>query len=284
MGTHGIRIVLWVWASILITLGVSGFATRADLQPSSSVENPPRPSLTTAPPESSQSPPPTPVAVIAATPIDPLFAKSAGTSPLSRNLPTRPQQAPVQPALESPSKGLTADPKCPLSRVALVRGSDSEAREGGGFYAARKNGIHGAVDLNGSLGEAVFAVARGKVITAGAWGKLGNTVIVDHLDGGYTIYGHLDTVDAKLNSTVTVGQMLGTIGYSGNARALRAKNLPPHLHFAYYRELSPLSRLSDSADGVWATEVLDPMWAVRFHKCWEEPILAKRSGVTALSE
>ena len=178
----------------------------------------------------------------------------------------------MKPAPESLSEGLTADPKCPLSRVALVRGSDSEAREGGGFYAARKNGIHGAVDLNGSLGEAVFAVAGGKVITAGAWGKLGNTVIVDHRDGGYTIYGHLDTVDVKLNSTVTVGHMLGTIGYSGNARALRAKHLPPHLHFAYYRELLPLARISDSADGVAATEVLDPMWAVRFHKCWEEPI------------
>ena len=284
MRTRGISIVLWVWASILITLGVLGFA-RADFQPSSWVENPRQPSLATATPESRQSPPPTPMAVMAATPIDPLFAKSPGTSPLRRNVPRRPQPAsPVRPALESPSEGLTADPKCPLGRVALVRGSDSEAREGGGFYAARKNGIHGAVDLNGSLGEAVFAVARGKVITAGAWGKLGNTVIVDHLDGGYTIYGHLDTVDVKLNSTVTVGLMIGTIGYSGNARALRAKNLPPHLHFAYYRELSPLSRLSDSADGVGATEVLDPMWAVRFHRCWEEPILAKRSGVTALSE
>jgi hypothetical protein len=31
----------------------------------------------------------------------------------------------------------------------MVRGSDSEASEGGGFYAARRNGIHGAVDLNG---------------------------------------------------------------------------------------------------------------------------------------
>src|SRR4029450_13667979 len=71
MGTHGIRIVLWVWASILITLGVSGFATRADLQPSSSIENPPRPSLTTAPPESSQSPPPTPVARVARAPSPP---------------------------------------------------------------------------------------------------------------------------------------------------------------------------------------------------------------------
>jgi len=171
----------------------------------------------------------------------------------------------------------------------MVRGSDSEASEGGGFYAARKNGIHGAVDLNGSLGEAVLAVADGKVVTAGAWGKLGNTVIVDHLDGGFTTYGHLHTIAAKLNSLVTAGQMLGTIGYSGNAKRLQAKNLPPHLHFAYFRGASPLARIRDTADGLGAsfardkgipeaTGVLNPTWAVGFHKCWEEPILAKRPG------
>jgi hypothetical protein len=38
----------------------------------------------------------------------------------------------------------TAAIRCPLGRVAIVRGGDAEAREGGGFYAARKNGIHGA--------------------------------------------------------------------------------------------------------------------------------------------
>jgi murein DD-endopeptidase MepM/ murein hydrolase activator NlpD len=75
----------------------------------------------------------------------------------------------------SPSTDLTPSPVCPLGRVAVVRGSDSEAREGGGFYAARKNGIHGAVDLNGSLGEPVFAVADGTVVVAtrSDWGKLG---------------------------------------------------------------------------------------------------------------
>lgn len=269
-----IRIAVWVFASILITLSVLGFATRADLRPSSPIETSPPPALTTEALESGRPPSPKPVSVIAAMPIDPLLGKSAGSSPLRRNLPTRPQPAPARRAPGSLSEGLAAEPRCPLGRVALVRGSDAEAREGGGFYAARKNGIHGAVDLNGALGEAVFAVADGKVITAGARGKLGNSVIVDHLDGGYTIYGHLDTVDVKLNSAVTAGQRLGTIGYSGNARALQAKHLPPHLHFAYYRELSPLARISDSDDGVGATEVLDPIWAVRFHKCWEEPILA----------
>ena len=97
----------------------------------------------------------------------------------------------------------------PLGRVAMVRGSDSEAREGGGFEAARANGIHGAVDLNGWVGEPVFAIANGKatVATRSEWGKLGKTVVLDHLDGGSTIYGHLHTVEVNVNSKITAGQM-----------------------------------------------------------------------------
>jgi murein DD-endopeptidase MepM/ murein hydrolase activator NlpD len=191
-------------------------------------------------------------------------------------------QRPESP-LADPESGIT----CPLGRVAMVRGSDAEAREGGGFEAARASGIHGAVDLNGHLGEPIFAVATGKVVVASRsdWGKLGKTVILDHLDGGHTIYGHLHTVDVSVNSHVTSGQLIGTMGYSGNARALRAKNLPPHLHFAYVRGFVPLTRIRNSGDSLGisfakdgalagVTGVLDPMWAVRFLKCWENPLPA----------
>lgn len=196
----------------------------------------------------------------------------------------------------SPLSELAPGPVCPLGRVAMVRGSDSEAREGGGFYAARKNGIHGAVDLNGFLGEPVFAVANGRVVVAAArgdWGKLGKTVVIDHRDGGYTIYGHLHTVEVNVNSNVTAGDMIGTIGYTGNAASLQAKNLPPHLHFAYLRTVvgidgkaAPLARIRDSGDGIrtypakdailaYLSGVLDPIQAVGFLKCWEDPAPAR---------
>ncbi|PYN47665.1 MAG: hypothetical protein DME00_14790 [Candidatus Rokuibacteriota bacterium] len=191
----------------------------------------------------------------------------------------------------SPSADLTPDPVCPLGRVATVRGSDSEAREGGGFYAARKNGIHGAVDLNGWVGEPVFAVANGRVVVAARsdWGKLGKTVVLDHLDGGYTIYGHLHTVEVDVSNNVIAGHMIGTIGYSGNAASLQTKNLPPHLHFAYLRAVTgidgkaaPLARIKDSGEGFRTRSakdaimadlagILNPIRAVRFLKCWEDP-------------
>ena len=191
----------------------------------------------------------------------------------------------------SPLADLAPGAVCPLDRVAVVRGSDSEAREGGGFYAARKNGIHAAVDLNGSLGEPVRAVAKGRVLVATRtdWGKLGRTVVIDHRDGGYTVYGHLDTVEVSVNSEITAGHVLGTIGYSGNAASLRKKNLPPHLHFAYFRAVTgidgrvvSLARIRDSGEGVRASYTKDavladvagianPLQAVRFLPCWEDP-------------
>jgi len=198
----------------------------------------------------------------------------------------------------SPLADLAPGAVCPLDRVAVVRGSDSEAREGGGFYAARKNGIHGALDLNGSVGEPVYAVANGKVVVASHsdWGKLGRTVVVDHRDGGYTVYGHLNTVEVNANSNVTAGHLIGTIGYSGNAASLEKKNLPPHLHFAYFRTVTgidgkvvPLARIKDSGEGIRASYakdailadvagILHPIWAVRFLQCWEEPPPSRTPG------
>ena len=204
---------------------------------------------------------------------------------------TMPVIANAQPQPESPLTDPEIGTACPLGRVAMVRGSDSEAREGGGFEAARGNGIHGAVDLNGWVGEPVFAIANGKVVVAARsdWGKLGKTVVLDHLDGGYTIYGHLHSVEVNVSNNVTAGHMIGTIGYSGNAASLQKKNLPPHLHFAYLRAVTgidgkaaPLARIKDSGEGFRTRSakdaimadlagILNPIRAVRFLKCWEDP-------------
>jgi murein DD-endopeptidase MepM/ murein hydrolase activator NlpD len=263
---RAINIVLWLWGIGLVTLGALGFVSRAETPPGAIAS--PRPDGPWQIPE-------------------PPRAKSFSMPPAEE---TRPELTPP----DEKTAGFTSGPKCPLRRVAMVRDSDSEASEGGGFTAARANGIHGALDLDGFLGEPVFAVADGKVAVAAErdLGKLGKTVVVDHVDGGHTIYGHLDTVDVKLNSTVTAGQMLGTIGYSGNAKRLREKKLPPHLHFAYVRGVMPFTRIRDSADGLAASfvrsnamgakGVLHPDRAVGFRKCWEDPMPATKRSVVAL--
>lgn len=193
---------------------------------------------------------------------------------------------------QPPSPAAEVGAACPLGRVAAVRGADAVAREGGGFLAARDNGIHGAVDLAGIPGEAVFAVASGTVMVASRddWGALGRTVVIDHQDGGYTVYGHLRTVEVDPNSEIEAGQMIGTVGYSGDAGKLQEKNLPPYLHFGYFRAVS--ARADDIAaslehikvfgeDGVeqgptgdLTAGIDDPASAVSSATCWDEAVPA----------
>jgi murein DD-endopeptidase MepM/ murein hydrolase activator NlpD len=285
VNTLEIKIVLGYFVAILATFGAWGFANWVETR--SVVNASPQPDEPSKNSEPASARP------------EPRLRTS--TLPVLGELPTRPEVVPpsAEPAPGSrPGSRLgdpTSSPQCPLGRVAMVRGSDSEAREGGGFEAARANGFHGAVDLDGYLGEPVFAVVDGKVkvVVESDRGKLGKTVLVDHLDGGHTIYGHLHTVDVKQGTTVTAGQMLGTMGYSGNARRLREKNLPPHLHFAYVRGIVPFARIKESVDSLGAsfarnnamagmTDVLHPLRAVGFRKCWEDPAPATRRSIVAV--
>lgn len=115
-----------------------------------------------------------------------------------------------------------------------IRQGDNVAASGGRFDSQRAAGKkHGALDLNGKLGDGVFASLAGRVAVADPnWGNMGSTVIIDHGSGAYTVYGHLDSVLVAEGSNVKTGEKIGTVGYTGNASGLKTAGLPPHLHFA----------------------------------------------------
>jgi murein DD-endopeptidase MepM/ murein hydrolase activator NlpD len=175
-----------------------------------------------------------------------------------------------------------ADYTCPLAGSPTIRGSDTVATTGGRFDSGRGSGHkHGALDLNSSEGTDVFAVRDGRAaVAASDWGVLGNTVIVDHGDGEYSVYAHLNDISVAPGATVKGGEKLGTVGYTGNAAALRSAGLPPHLHFALIRGDSagladakgPLQQLRHGADS-WQTldaHGLDPVnpGSVMSSSCW----------------
>ena len=95
---------------------------------------------------------------------------------------------------------------------------------------------HKAVDLGrGHLtGEPVIAHSSGVVIfcqtghknNKGAKGNAsyGNCVKLDHGDGYATLYAHLATVKVKNGEAVKQGQVIGTMGNTGNSYGI-------HLHF-----------------------------------------------------
>jgi len=90
------------------------------------------------------------------------------------------------------------------------------------------------VGIAAALGTAVRAVAAGEVVVADAIGTYGNTVIVQHGGGDYSVYGSLQRVDVKKGARIVQGQSIGTVGKAD-------PDLPAHLHF----EVRPQGRAVD---------------------------------------
>ena len=88
----------------------------------------------------------------------------------------------------------------------------------------RWNGI----GITAPVGTSVKSVSAGTVAYAGPMGTYGNTVILEHGGGDYSVYGSLDKIAVRKGTRVIKGQPLGTVGVSDPA-------LGSHLHFEIRR-------------------------------------------------
>lgn len=86
------------------------------------------------------------------------------------------------------------------------------------------NRFHRGVDFAGAPGTPVLAAADGTVVVADALQIRGNTVVIDHGWGVYTLYAHQNEIFVNPGDTVTSGQAIGTIGSTGRITG-------PHLHW-----------------------------------------------------
>ena len=84
----------------------------------------------------------------------------------------------------------------------------------------RWNGI----GIAASSGTGVKSVSSGEVVLADVMGTYGNTIIIQHGGGDYSVYGSLSEMSVSKGARVTKGQLIGTIGATD-------PSLPPHLHF-----------------------------------------------------
>lgn len=83
---------------------------------------------------------------------------------------------------------------------------------------------HTGVDIDGPTGSPIIAAQAGTVTLAGWKNGYGITVIIDHGNGVSTLYAHQARLAVHTGQTVQRGQMLGTVGATGNVTAA-------HLHY-----------------------------------------------------
>lgn len=84
--------------------------------------------------------------------------------------------------------------------------------------------IHDGIDLAGTAMMQVVAAQAGEVVFADSFGIYGDTIIIDHGLGLFSLYGHLSNIGVAVGDKVAVSQPIGRSGMSGLAGG-------DHLHF-----------------------------------------------------
>ena len=88
----------------------------------------------------------------------------------------------------------------------------------------RDTTLHNGIDYGIPIGTDVMASARGRVVIARYRIVTGNSVVIEHLPGLFSIYYHLDSIAVAEGSIVEAGELLGLSGVTGLATG-------PHLHW-----------------------------------------------------
>ena len=124
----------------------------------------------------------------------------------------------------------------PIDRVPLLIRMDAK---GDGRFGSPRSGnrSHRGVDLSAPIGTPVRAIRAGRVIATGVHRGLGRYVELEHRQNLRSLYAHLDGVSAEIDQRVRQGQVIGTVGKTGNARS---PLIQPHLHVEILRDSTPI--------------------------------------------
>lgn len=89
---------------------------------------------------------------------------------------------------------------------------------------SESSSVHFGKDLWAEIGTPVSASGRGRIVMATERFLTGNTVIIEHLPGIYSLYYHMDSIEVRLGEMVKQGDRIGAVGETGFATGA-------HLHW-----------------------------------------------------
>ena len=117
------------------------------------------------------------------------------------------------------------------------------------YYGGRRsyNGsgyfyFHSGLDYFSLLGGDIYSVAPGKVVFTGSLLLHGNTTLIDHGWGVYTLYAHQSEILVGVGQQVKAGQLIGRVGSTGRSTG-------PHLHWEVWvggLQVDPLDWLENT--------------------------------------
>ncbi len=87
---------------------------------------------------------------------------------------------------------------------------------------------HTGQDFPAPIGTPIYAVASGIVLSPTAGGWAGTNVVIQHANGGATLYAHMSKRVVSTGQAVKAGTLIGYVGVSG-------RSFGPHLHMEYYK-------------------------------------------------
>lgn len=108
------------------------------------------------------------------------------------------------------------------------------------IFNGKPRNAHGGADFLSPAGTPVHAPNAGRVVVARPLYFSGNTVIVDHGLGLFSMLAHLSTIEVREGERITAGDVVGKVGATGRVTG-------PHLHWtvrAADARVDPLSLLA----------------------------------------
>jgi murein DD-endopeptidase MepM/ murein hydrolase activator NlpD len=92
-------------------------------------------------------------------------------------------------------------------------------------FNGQRRAPHGGADFLSAAGTPIHAPNAGRVVVARPLYFTGNTVVIDHGLGVFSLLAHLSIVDVKEGDVISADQVVGQVGSTGRVTG-------PHLHWA----------------------------------------------------